>query len=90
MKNSTLWGIVAGAVAAGAVLYVKRNQVSRLGGNALNSARNLGDKLVQYGSQIKDRLMSIKGPNGEAVYLDMYDRQFYENEMGQRVYLDTN
>lgn len=90
MKNSTLWSIVAGAAAAGAVLYYKRNEVSRLSGNALNSARNLGDKLIQYGSDIKERLLSTKGPNGESVYLDMYDRQFYENEMGQRVYLDTN
>jgi hypothetical protein len=90
MKNSTLWGIVAGAAAAGAILYYKRNEVSRLSGNALGSARNLGDRLVQYGSEIKDRLLSKKGPNGEPVYLDMYDRQFYENEMGERVYLDMN
>ena len=90
MKNSTLWGIVAGAAAAGAILYYKRNEVSRLSSNALDSARNLGDRLIQYGSEIKDRILSAKGPNGEPVYLDMYDRQFYENEMGQRVYLDTN
>jgi hypothetical protein len=91
MKNTTLWGIVAGAAAAGAVLYYKRNEVSRMSGSLKDSARNLGDKLVQYGSELKDRFLNnVKGPNGEDVYLDMYDRQFYENEMGQRVYLDTN
>ncbi|HEX8378772.1 MAG TPA: hypothetical protein VF602_13225 [Pedobacter sp.] len=90
MKNTTLWSIVAGAAAAGAILYYKRNEVSRLSGNALDSAKNLGDRLVQYGSDIKDRILSKKGPNGELVYLDMYDRQFYENEIGERVYLDAN
>jgi hypothetical protein len=90
MKNTTLWSIVAGAAAAGAILYYKRNEVSRLSNNALGSARNLGDRLVQYGSDIKERLLSKSGPNGESVYSDMYDRQFYENEMGERVYLDTN
>ena len=90
MKNTTLWGIVAGAAAAGAILYYKRNEVSRFSENALDSAKDLGDRLAQYGSEIKNRLLAKKGPNGEHVYLDMYDRQFYEDEMGQRVYLDTN
>ena len=91
MKNTTFWGIVAGAAAATAILYYKRNEVSRMSGNVMDSARGWGDKLAEYGSQIKDRLLNnMKGPNGEPVYLDMYDRQFYENEMGQRVYLDTH
>ena len=91
MRNTTLWSIVAGAAAATAILYYKRNEVSRVSGNLKDSARNLGDRLVQYGSELKDRFLhNVKGPNGEAVYLDMYDRQFYENEMGQRVYLDAN
>jgi hypothetical protein len=86
MKNTTLWGIVAGAAAAGAILYYKRNDVSRVSGNLRNSARNWSDKLVQYGSDLKDRFLhNVKGPNGEQVYLDMYDRQFYENEMGEGV-----
>jgi hypothetical protein len=91
MRNSTLWGIVAGAAAVTAVLYYKRNEVSRASGNILSSARNLGDRLVEYGSEIKDRILhNVKGPNGEDVYLDMYDRQFYEDDMGKRVYLDVN
>ena len=91
MRNTTLWSIVAGAAAAGALLYYKRNEVSRVGGNLKDSARNWSDRLVQYGSQLKDRIMhNVKGPNGEPVYLDMYDRQFYEDEMGKRVYLNEN
>lgn len=91
MKNTTLLGIVAGAAAASAILYYKRNDVSRMSGNVMHSAKNLGGKLTQYGSQLKDKLLNnMKGPNGEPVYLDMYDRKFYENEMGQRVYLSES
>lgn len=91
MKNTTLWGIVAGAAAVGAMLYYKKDEVSRMGGNLRNSARNWGDRLVEYGSELKDRILhNVKGPNGEPVYLDMYDRQFYEDEMGKRVYMDMN
>ena len=90
MKNTTLWGIVAGAAAVSAVLYYKRNEVSRASENLLNSARDLGDRLAQYGSELKDRLLhNVKGPNGESVYVDMYDRQFYQDEAGKRVYLDS-
>ena len=90
MKNTTLWGIVAGAAAAGVILYYKKSEVSRMGGNLRDSARHWSDRLVQYGTELKDRILhNVKGPNGEDVYLDMYDRQFYENEMGQRVYLET-
>jgi len=91
MKNSTLWSFVAGAAAVTAVLYYKRNEVSRASGNILDSAKDFGDRLVQYGSDLKDRILhNVKGPNGEPVYLDMYDRQFFEDEMGKRVYLDVN
>lgn len=91
MKNTTLLGIVAGAAAVSAILYYKRNEVSRVSGNLKDSAKNWGDRLVEYGSELKDRIMNnVKGPNGEPVYLDMYDRQFYEDEMGRRVYMDVN
>ena len=91
MRNTTLWSIVAGAAAVTAVLYLKRNEVSKTSGNLIDSAKGLGDRLAQYGSELKDRLLhNVKGPNGEAVYLDMYDRQFFEDEMGKRVYLDLN
>lgn len=91
MKNTTLFGIVAGAVAVTAALYYKRSEVSKAGNRFLDSARGFGDRLVEYGTDIKNRLLqNVKGPNGEDVYLDMYDRQFYEDEMGKRVYLDVN
>ena len=91
MKNTTLLGLVAGAAAVTAILYYKRNEVSRVSGNLIDSAKSLGDRLVEYGSELKDRILhNVKGPNGEPVYLDMYDRQFYEDETGKRVYMDAS
>ena len=90
MKNTTLWGVVAGAAAVSAVLFYKRKDVSRISGNLMNSAKNTGERLKEYGNQLKDRLLgNVKGPHGESVYLDMYDRQFYEDEMGHRVYMES-
>ncbi|WP_207422197.1 hypothetical protein [Desertivirga brevis] len=85
MKNATIWGIVAGAATATAVLMTyRRSDGSRLADGLISSARQLGNK-------IKDRLQhNVKGPNGEAVYLDMYDRQFFEDAEGKRVYLDVH
>lgn len=90
MKNTTVWGLVAGAAAVTAVLFYKRKEVSRVSEGLMDSARNTGKRLMDYGDQLKNRLLGhIKGPNGEPVYLDMYDRQFYENEMGERVYMES-
>ena len=85
MKNTTIWGIVAGAATATAVLMTyKRKDGTRLTDGLIDSAKQLGTK-------IKDRLLhNVKGPNGEPVYLDMYDRQFYEDVEGKRVYLDVH
>ncbi|WP_423149548.1 hypothetical protein [Rubrolithibacter danxiaensis] len=91
MKNlASIIGIAAGAAAVTAILYYKRNEVSRVAGNVLDSAKDLGNKLATYGNQIKDKLLhNVHGPHGEPVYLDMYDQQFYENEEGKRVYLES-
>ena len=92
MKNSTLWSIVAGtATAAAIIITYKRKDGTRLSDGFLDSAKNLGDRLSTFTSKIKDRLLHhVKGPNGEPVYIDMYNRQFYENEEGKRIYLELN
>lgn len=92
MKNLAIWGVVAGAAAATAVIVTyKRKDGSRLTDGLIDSAKQFGNKLSNLGSQLRDRLLHhVKGPNGEPVYLDMYDRQFYENQEGKRVYLDVN
>ncbi len=91
MKKMIVWGVTAGAAAATIVaLMYKRKDGTRLADGLMNSAKDVGNRLKDYGNQIKDRLFHVKGPNGEAVFLDMYDRQFYEDEMGRRVYMDND
>lgn len=92
MKKLVVLGVGAGAAAAAIVaLMYRRKDGTRLADGLIDSARGFGNRLVEYGNQIKDRLLhNVKGPNGEPVYLDMYDRQFYENDMGHRVYLEND
>lgn len=86
MKNLIIWSVIAGAASAAIIaLIYKRDEADEL----LHSAKGLGNRLVQYGNKLKDRFLHhVKGPNGEDVYIDMYDRQFYENMEGKRVYLE--
>lgn len=71
-------------------MFYKRKDGSTMGSHLWSSAKGLGEDLGGYAAKIKDRLLhNVKGPAGEPVYLDMYDRQFYENSEGQRVYLDN-
>ncbi|WP_069659186.1 hypothetical protein [Arcticibacter eurypsychrophilus] len=85
MKNMIIWGVVAGAAAATIVaLILKKDETDEL----LNSAKGIGNRLIRYGNRLKDNLLNnAKGPNGEDIYIDMYDRQFYENLAGKRIYL---
>ncbi len=88
MKNIGKLGLIAGAAAVVAILYYRKEDVSRIAGNLSDSAKDLGGKLKDYTGKIKDRLLhNVHGPAGEAVYVDMYDRQFYEDGEGKRVYL---
>ena len=90
MRNASILGIVAGAAAATAILAYKRKDGTRLSDGLINSAKNMGNRISKFSTKIKDRILHhVKGPNGEPVYLDMYDRQFYEDEMGKRVYLEN-
>ena len=92
MKQWAIWGIVASAAAATAVFTTyKRKDGTRITDGILDSARQFGNMLSHLGYQLKNRMLhNVSGPNGEPIYLDMYDRQFYENQEGKRVYLDVN
>lgn len=80
-----IWGAVAGVAAAAIATLIYRKETAD---ELLNSAKGLGDRLVRYGNRLKDSLLHhVKGPNGEDVYIDMYDRQFYEDPSGKRIYL---
>jgi len=90
MKNITLWGLVAGAAAATAIIVsYKRKDGTRLVDELQNSANRIQENLSKFAFKLKKRLLhNQSGPNGEPLYVDMYDRQFYENEDGRRVYLE--
>lgn len=92
MKKMAFWGVTAGAAAAAIVaLMYRRKDGSRMADGFMDSARSMGGRLLNFGNQLKDRLLHhVKGPNGEAVYLDMYDRQFYEDDLGRRIYLEND
>lgn len=91
MKRATgIIGAVAGAAALATVLLYKRKDGSRLTDSWMNSARNLGGRIKDYTNEVKDRLFHVHGPHGEPVYVDMYDRQFYEDGKGLRIYMDND
>lgn len=95
MKNMAILGIVAGAAAVTAIITTYKRKdgsrlTARLTDGVKNSINRLGNRIMDYSHRLKARLMHhVEGPHGEPVYLDMYDRQFYENETGKRVYLET-
>ena len=83
-------GIIAGAVGAAAIITRKRADGTSMFDDISETGKNWGDKLVQYGTQLKDKLMpDLKGPNGESVFADMYDRHYYLDQEDKRVYTEA-
>ncbi len=91
MKNSIkILAVIAGAVAAAGILSRKRLDGTSLLDDIADAAKDWSDKLVEYGTQVKDKLMpEMKGPNGESVFSDMYDRRYYLDEENERKYTDN-
>ena len=91
MKNSVkILAVVAGAIGAAAIITRKRADGTSLFDDISDAGRTWGDKLVRYGTQLKDKLMpEMKGPNGESVFSDMYDRHYYMKPDNTRVYTDA-
>ncbi len=91
MKDAwKILAIIAGAIGAAALLTRKRADGTSLFDDISETGRNLGDKIVDYGNQIKDRLMpDMKGPNGESVFSDMYDRHYYMDDNDTRIYTES-
>lgn len=82
-------GLAAGAAVLSILLMRKREDGSTYGDMLLGKARDAGNNVLRYGEKLKDKLLhNVHGPNGEPVYLDMYDRQFYEDTDGKRVYME--
>jgi hypothetical protein len=91
MKNAIkILGIIAGAVGAAALITRKRANGTSMFDDIAETGRNWGDKVVQYGTQLKDKLIHGKtGPNGESVFADMYDRHYYVDSDQKRIYTDA-
>ncbi|MEO8795387.1 MAG: hypothetical protein ABI390_07945 [Daejeonella sp.] len=90
MKNSIkIIGIVAGAVAAATLITRKRADGTTMFDDLADASKNLGDKLVQFGTKLKDKFLpDMKGPNGEDMFADMYNRNYYLDDMNNRIYTD--
>ena len=91
MKNlAGILGVAVGVAAVTTALFYRKQDGTTVADGLLKSARETGNKLAASASKLKDRFLNhVHGPNGEAVYLDMYDRQFYEDATGNRVYMDN-
>jgi len=91
MNNSIkILGIIAGAVGAAALITRKRADGTSMFDDIADATRGWGDKLVQYGGQLKDKLMpEMKGPDGESVFSDMYGRNYYMTQENTRTYIDA-
>lgn len=88
MKSTTAYVLGALAGAVGAVLLFKNRE--KIASEKMNE--NIDDWMLtakRLGIKVKNMLLhDVTGPDGEPVYQDMYYRQFYENKLGSRVYLD--
>lgn len=56
------------------------------------AAKDVGNKAAEVGAKgaaaVSDKaLKDRKGPHGETVYVDKYDRKYYVNKKGKRIYL---
>ena len=91
MRNSLkIIGIVAGAVAAATLITRKRADGTSLFDDIANAGKDWGDRLSQFGNKIKDRFIAdMKGPKGEDMFSDMYDRKYYMDDMNNRIYTDN-
>ncbi|MXV17117.1 hypothetical protein [Hufsiella ginkgonis] len=89
-KTTSLLMVLAGVAAVSAVVIYRKKFGTDFTGRIADTLNEAGNKIRRYGRQLKDRLMhDVHGPNGEHVYADMYDRHFYEDPQGKRIYLET-
>ncbi|HYK77428.1 MAG TPA: hypothetical protein VEV16_10650 [Daejeonella sp.] len=91
MKNSTrILGLMAGLAAATIFLMRKRVNGRSYFDDIVQTGNSLGNKILQYGNRLRSRFMpDMKGPHGEDVLTDRYDRHYYLDEMHRRVYVEN-
>ncbi|MFM6975602.1 MAG: hypothetical protein ACKOW2_01980 [Sphingobacteriaceae bacterium] len=74
-------------------VFANEHRKANLSKKVDSTAKVIGDKTVRAGASVaasvKDRsLKEVKGPHGETVYVDKFDRRYYINKEGKRVYLN--
>jgi hypothetical protein len=91
MKNSIkILGIVAGAIAAATIITRKRADGTSLFDDIAEASKDWGNKLVDYSTRLKEKMTTdTKGPDGESVFSDMYDRQYYMDDTSKKLYTDV-
>jgi hypothetical protein len=84
------------AIAALALMFAAADtagaQEPSTGKKVTNTVKKAGKKTGETGAKaaakVKDKsLKNEKGPNGETVYVDKYDRKYYVNKNAKRVYI---
>ena len=66
--------------------------VKQAGKSTGKAVKKTGKKLGEVGAKsaatVKDKsLKTVKGPNGETVYIDKYERKYYINKDAKRIYI---
>jgi hypothetical protein len=91
MKNSLkIIGIVAGAVAAATLITRKRADGTSLFDDIADSCKGFGDQFSQFGSNLKNRVApNSPEPEGDELSSDMYEREYYRDDMNNRIYTDN-
>ncbi|WP_207536073.1 hypothetical protein [Desertivirga arenae] len=68
-----------------------RHTVKQAGKTTGKVVKKTGKKVGEVGAKsaakVKDKSLKEKGPNGETVYIDKYERKYYVNKDAKRVYI---
>lgn len=51
------------------------------------AGKKVGEVGAKGAAKIKDKSLKEKGPNGETVYIDKYERKYYVDKDAKRVYI---
>ena len=67
-------------------------EIKKAGKATARTAKKAGKKVGEVGAKsaakVKDKSLKEKGPNGETVYIDKYQKKYYVNKNAKRIYLN--
>ena len=63
-------------------------QAGKSTGKAVKKAgKKVGEVGAKGAAKIKDKSLKEKGPHGETIYIDKYQRKYYINKDAKRIYI---